>query len=221
MLFGLESSIVSCKLYDEILEKMEDSLKSKDGSSESNEASVKSFDGKKADIETGVKDSGRSGSEAQSLNDAGESVQGKKAVDGRGIGGVEEIKQELDGLKDDIIAENVDDGNLNKEQADFASNSFANEIKDSENIKKQSETQLKEVDKLYRELSRTKARLDEMKVTIEKAYSYLESARKNGNISVNRQRLPDLDRTIKKVKTSKTAVEQVEYNTASLAIGAR
>ncbi|UGQ17806.1 coiled-coil domain-containing protein [Borrelia sp. RT1S] len=216
MLIGLTGSIVSCKLYDEILDKVEDSLKRKDHPSESNAVSAKSSDGKKADIKTGVQDSGRNGHGARSLNDAGEGVQREGAVN-RNIGVNVEIKPDIDGPKDEVVVKNLDDDRLNKEQGDLAFNHFANEVNESENIKKQAENQLEEVNKISEELNKKKARLDEMKVKIDSAESGFQKARTSGNVS-DKELLPNLDKAIKKVKTSKKTAENSEYNTASLAL---
>ncbi|UGQ16643.1 hypothetical protein [Borrelia sp. RT5S] len=218
MLIGLISGIVSCKLYDEILDKVEDSLKGKDRSPESNEVSVKSSDGRKDDIKNGMQDSGRSGHGAGSLNDAGEGVQKERAGNRGGISEGKEIEQSVNDPKDEVVVKNLDDSGLKEKQINAVVNQHTNEIKESEDIKKQAESRLEEVAQISRELGEIKTKLDGMKGTIDAAYFYLESARKNGNVPFNRQRLPILDGAIKKVKTGRTAVEQVEYNAASLAL---
>ncbi|WKC58511.1 hypothetical protein [Borrelia sp. P9F1] len=215
MIVSLLSGVISCRLYDAILDNVENSLKNKEDSSESNEVGIKSFDGQKDDIKTDVKNSGRDEyKEAISLGGARESRQGERVVKGNLDDNIE-AGQNIDDLKNEVVIENLKEGILNKEQgaAVVEQFSFLNEIKASEGINREANARLKEVMKISGELDKIKTKLDEMKVKIDKAGSDFNKARETsgGSDQAKRQLLPALSQAIEKAKKSRRAIENREY----------
>nr|WKT13843.1 hypothetical protein LKV13_04325 [Borrelia sp. BU AG58] len=220
IIISLVSVITSCKLYDAMLDKLEDSLKSKEGSSESRGVSVQSSDSKKANGKTDVQNGrGRIGSRAGNLGNVGAGVQEKRAAD-EVIGGDDEIGQGADARNDKIVLNNLDNGDLNKRQTGSVINQFSKEAKESEDIRNKARSKLEEINKISGELKKTRERLDEIKNGIKGAESDFQHARKNSeSFTANKKELlPTLNQAIKKAKTSRNAAENATHSNADLAL---
>ncbi|AYE37054.1 hypothetical protein DB313_06000 (plasmid) [Borrelia turcica IST7] len=188
MIISLMSSVMSCKLYEKLLDVTEESLDKK-------EVSMESHGKPEADVITDIEDRDRSGRKSRSLNDDN----ANEARESRAV---------VSPSDDDLL--NRDQNAMRKQ--------FDKYYKEAEDINIRAKGQLIEVDRIEKELKEVNTKLDEMSSVIIEANFALQKARSSENNQYKKQSLKHLHNAIEKVKNSTRVVKIMNYDEASDAL---
>ncbi|WP_210379536.1 hypothetical protein [Borreliella garinii] len=200
----ISSNFMSCKLYEKLIDKKEESLDNKGEYLKKNKLIVGSADNVETDTSTYyVQDSDRGRRRTRSVIEGGKSDQ-KGDVLEKQIG------------KDINMKFSVDSRSTSSKNAIYKhSEQIANKAKEAENIKNKASSYIAEAGEMAASLNKIKLELDKIKTKIDDAESDLQKARRKSGISESKRKLlPDLHKAIVKAKNSRDYADKVCYSDA-------
>ncbi|AYE36964.1 hypothetical protein DB313_05565 (plasmid) [Borrelia turcica IST7] len=213
IIISLVSSVMSCKLYDKLLDKVEESLDKQEVSVRSSASKPDTnaiTDMQDSDVGASEQNSGRSGRRARSLDDYSQNEQEEvvNKVDSSGS----EAEQNVAIVKEDkVVVESLSD----KSKQGVIVNEETKELCDKANeIKSQAETRLVEVGAITKNLEQIKKKLDEVKTEVTNAETDFNKARRGSNSESKQKLLADLHKAIDKVRNSRNYADLILYNEA-------
>ncbi|AYE36968.1 hypothetical protein DB313_05585 (plasmid) [Borrelia turcica IST7] len=203
MIISLVGSVMSCRLYDKLLDVAEESL-------DKQEVSMESHDKPETDATTSEQNSGRSGRRARSLSDDSE-------IEKEEIGSNKDISynqaKQILAVAGDKGVKLYDSSALNDDKVSDLKK-LTNEAK---KINVEVDACIVEVDEIVNELSKINTRFSVMKIEIMAIEGAFKEAKKNLE-RLDKQLLFKLDQAIDKVNNKIKKAELIRYKDANNAV---